>query len=242
MKKLILFVVFVAFSVSCFAQQNYQDVVRLKNGSIIRGVIVEQVPNQSIKVETSDKNVFVYKMDEIEKITKELINTVNGGQKNYGPLEKRFIGLLDVGYSFGVGDFKEDRIALNFVGGYKVNPFFISGIGLGLRHYYDSEALALPIFAHLQANFLNRDVTPFVAARTGYTFDLSNDFEGLGMLFNPSLGVEYKSSRKTRSYFSVGYEMQQMKVYWWGLGYNHPFTHTTKEYFGALTINVGLSF
>ena len=31
-----------------FAQGNYQDVVYLKNGSIIRGIIIEQVPNVSI--------------------------------------------------------------------------------------------------------------------------------------------------------------------------------------------------
>jgi len=48
-----------------------QDVVYLKNGSIIRGLIIEQVPNVSIKIQTSDGSVFFYKMEEIEKITKE---------------------------------------------------------------------------------------------------------------------------------------------------------------------------
>ncbi|MFY0644981.1 MAG: hypothetical protein JXR19_10985 [Bacteroidia bacterium] len=50
----------------------YQDVVYLKNGSIIRGMIIEQIPNVSIKIQTADANVFVFKMDEIEKITKEV--------------------------------------------------------------------------------------------------------------------------------------------------------------------------
>ena len=50
----------------------YQDVVYLKNGSIIRGMIIEQIPNKSIKIQTKDGNVFVFEMDEIEKITKEL--------------------------------------------------------------------------------------------------------------------------------------------------------------------------
>jgi len=52
-------------------QSNFEDVVYLKNGSIIHGVIIEQVPNQSIKIKTKDNNVFVYKIDEIEKMTKE---------------------------------------------------------------------------------------------------------------------------------------------------------------------------
>ncbi len=49
----------------------YQDVVYLKNGSIIRGMIIEQIPGISLKLETRDGNVFVYKMEEIEKMTKE---------------------------------------------------------------------------------------------------------------------------------------------------------------------------
>jgi hypothetical protein len=48
-----------------------QDVVYLKNGSIIRGVIIEQVPAVSIKIKTKDENIFVFKVEEIEKIVKE---------------------------------------------------------------------------------------------------------------------------------------------------------------------------
>lgn len=47
------------------------DVVYLKNGSIVRGTIIEQVPGVSLKIQTADGSVFFYKMEEIEKITKE---------------------------------------------------------------------------------------------------------------------------------------------------------------------------
>jgi len=53
------------------AQDQKQDVVYLKNGSIIRGYIVEQIPNQTIKIKTSDGSVFVYSMNDVERITKE---------------------------------------------------------------------------------------------------------------------------------------------------------------------------
>src|SRR5258708_14302 len=46
-----------------------EDVVYLKNGSIIHGTITEEVPGQSIKIETNDGNVFVYGVKEIKKIT-----------------------------------------------------------------------------------------------------------------------------------------------------------------------------
>lgn len=49
------------------------DIIYLKNGSIIRGLIIEQIPNTSIKIQTKDGNIFNFKIDEIEKISKELI-------------------------------------------------------------------------------------------------------------------------------------------------------------------------
>lgn len=51
----------------------WMDVVYLKNGGMVRGMIIEQVPNVQVKVQTKDGNIFVYKMDEIEKITKEQV-------------------------------------------------------------------------------------------------------------------------------------------------------------------------
>jgi len=54
-----------------FGQQAVQDVVYLKDGSIVRGVIIEQVPNVSLKLKTRDGSIFVYNMDSILKITKE---------------------------------------------------------------------------------------------------------------------------------------------------------------------------
>ncbi|MCX6133198.1 MAG: hypothetical protein NTU47_05210 [Ignavibacteriales bacterium] len=56
---------------SLIAQQEMQDVVYLKDGSVIRGIIVEQVPGVSLKIKTRDSNVFVYKIADVQKMTKE---------------------------------------------------------------------------------------------------------------------------------------------------------------------------
>lgn len=49
----------------------YIDVVYLKNGSVIKGLIMEQIPNETLKIQTADGSLFVYKMEEVVKITKE---------------------------------------------------------------------------------------------------------------------------------------------------------------------------
>ncbi len=48
-----------------------EEVIYFKNGSSIKGVILEIIPNELVKIETKDKNIFVFKMTEILKITKE---------------------------------------------------------------------------------------------------------------------------------------------------------------------------
>lgn len=58
------------FAFNTMAQQ-WVEVVYLKNGGRIRGTVIEQVPNESLKIQTADGSVFVYKMSEVEKITKE---------------------------------------------------------------------------------------------------------------------------------------------------------------------------
>ena len=46
----------------------YIDVVFLKNGSIIKGLIIENVPNSSIKLETKDGSIFVLRYTDILKV------------------------------------------------------------------------------------------------------------------------------------------------------------------------------
>lgn len=69
--RLVLNLVFTFAPFIALGQQQMQDVVYLKNGSIIRGEIIEQIPNQTIKIKTADGSVFVYSMSDIERIVKE---------------------------------------------------------------------------------------------------------------------------------------------------------------------------
>lgn len=70
MKKILLSLLFLAFAIAGFAQST-RDVVKLKNGSVVKGIITEMKPNQSVKLTTSDGSVFVYSMDEVEEVLKE---------------------------------------------------------------------------------------------------------------------------------------------------------------------------
>jgi hypothetical protein len=68
--RLILVVAIIILSVTALIAQT-KDIVYLKNGSVIKGTILEMVPDKTIKVQTADGNIFVYNMSEVEKISKE---------------------------------------------------------------------------------------------------------------------------------------------------------------------------
>ena len=57
-----------------------EDVVYLKNGNLYRGMIIEQVPNVSLKIETIGGNVFAVNIADVAKITKE--HKVAGGMQH----------------------------------------------------------------------------------------------------------------------------------------------------------------
>lgn len=69
-RALLSIITFVTLAFTMNAQQ-YQDVVYLKNGSVIRGLITEQIPNKSLKIETTDGSIFICDMNDVNKITKE---------------------------------------------------------------------------------------------------------------------------------------------------------------------------
>jgi len=74
MKKIYLvLLILVSISVQTSAQQNMQDVIYLLNGNVVRGEVIDQEFNKSITIQRAvDSNIFVFKMQEIKKITKEV--------------------------------------------------------------------------------------------------------------------------------------------------------------------------
>ncbi|WLD25125.1 hypothetical protein NU10_07085 [Flavobacterium dauae] len=233
---LLLFIITTTFS---FGQSKYQDVVYLKNGSIIRGVIIEQIPNKTIKIETTDRSVFVYQMEEIDKFTKEAILENNSTYNNLG-FKKGYRGIVESGYEVGVGYSGIDRLKLNVINGYQINPYFFVGVGTGVRYYTDIDQVLIPIFADFRVNFIDNKFSPYLAFDIGYSFDATNDFLGEGLLLSPTVGVDFKISDNTTMNFGIGYEMQKLYFYYYGGKYFGSFS--SYENSGALSFNVGISF
>lgn len=162
MRKILYAIAFLFLVVSySYSQGRTQDVVYLKNGSVIRGLIIEQVPNKSIKVQTRDESIFVYQMDEIEKLGKEE-DTSYSFKKILGPKRtydiKGYRGFLDLGYTTG----DDGCIQFTTSHGYQLNSYFFFGAGTGVSYFTDSESALIPVFADLRGNFTNGQIVPFI--------------------------------------------------------------------------------
>ncbi|MCE1168644.1 MAG: hypothetical protein LWX70_11170 [Sphingobacteriia bacterium] len=237
MKKILMFLMFGIMSIVAFGQTEYQDVVYLKNGGIIRGVIIEQVPDQIVKIETIDRSVFVYQMNDIEKFTKEPIQGLkclkaleNGLKSGY-----RFLG--DLGYQVGVGDYNLDRLSLNIVNGYQFNPYIYAGVGVGLRYYTDDKKAVIPVFLNFRTTFIGSKVSPYLELAGGFSYNATDDFERVGVYLHPSIGAQFSLTDQSKMYVGVGYELQKKEVYLYDYYYGY------KEWVsvGALSLKVGFS-
>jgi len=106
----------ILFTFLAFAQQEYEEVVYLKNGSVIKGVIIEQVPDVSLKIQTKDGNIFSYQMEEIDRITKELVQSSEQENKVVGSGVHRHDGFfIRLTPGLGYANFTEEIQGEEFI-------------------------------------------------------------------------------------------------------------------------------
>lgn len=205
---LLLMTLLCAFSSTLFAQQ-FQEVVYLKNGSVIRGMIIEQVPNESLKIQTADGNIFAYKMSEVERITKEQPfdnkEFNDKGDRDY-KIKKGYRGFVDFGYTFGLeGEDKyhdpDNRIDFLTSHGYQFNSCLFIGVGAGYSYWHKSGHSTLPIFLNLRADApTGSSISPFFDIKFGYSV-----VDHTGVYGKASIGGRIATRNNHAINFSAGY-------------------------------------
>ena len=117
MKRLFLLFALLLVCAVVRGQNAYSTEVHLKNGSIIKGFVVEHNPEGNIKIQTADGSLFVYASSEVErvvsgtapKVQQSGYNTERGGymdrKKNYLRLDGKPLSEADVQQMFGFKEF-----------------------------------------------------------------------------------------------------------------------------------------
>jgi hypothetical protein len=195
-RAIILTTIFVLTSFLINAQIYKRDIVYLKNGSIIKGYILEVIPNESIKLKTSDGSIFIFKMEEVERTSKEEPptkaktvenekNEVNDSGKNEGSADggKEMPKNISTGYfllfRFGPNAHVEPDasfdISAGIVNAYQINKFFSFGIGveatsLVVDQYNGSTVTIFPIYLDTRFYIPRESVRPMFNFQFGYSF------------------------------------------------------------------------
>ncbi|MDR3119678.1 MAG: hypothetical protein LBU44_09765 [Mediterranea sp.] len=227
--KTIIAVFFSFFVVSsfCYAQDKIVDVVYLKNGSMIRGQIIEQRPNQSLKIKTSDGSIFAYDITEVEKMTKEQLTPVVVDKK----IMRGYKGFVTFGHTSSGGD--AGRLELNTTHGYQFNNHIFLGGGVGYHYYNKAETYAIPLFIHFRVNFvnINKKVTPFGYLKTGYSQgDLEGEYASIG------IGLRFGISERKALNLTIGSSYQDYD-YSYSMGHYDEVTDTN-----GFSIKFGFEF
>ncbi|MEI6898305.1 MAG: hypothetical protein WCL00_00375 [Bacteroidota bacterium] len=234
MKNYMMILIFLASSSWTFSQQGYQDVAYLKNGSVILGTIIEQIPIKSLKIETAEKNVLVNKMDEVDKMMKDPDPLSSSSLDDNSTTKPGYCGIVNIGYGFGIGESSKGINAINFdfINGFQLFPYFSVGLGTGVKVWFIKDAtdkpIFIPAFVDLRAHFLKGGISPYVGVDLGYCWEVTPVAQGLGLLFSPTLGVSFKTGSMSRVNIGTGYYMQRVKV--------------ADDSFNSWNFNVGVSF
>ena len=74
--------------------QEMEDVITLKDGSILRGMIIETIPDSTTRIQLLGGSEMVIQMDQVVKITKETKHVIDTDTKsNYA---QHHIGVIEV--------------------------------------------------------------------------------------------------------------------------------------------------
>lgn len=151
--------------------QRMVETVYLKNGGLVKGEIIEQIPGESLKVKTKDGSIFVYQMDEVEKIAKEA--------KSDTPVTEHQ-GLdfnVDLGYNISTKKDGGGNLVAGVELGKRISENFYLGVGSSAYIPSGNGDIAIPITtaAKVYTPLNNSKVTPFVGLRTGYVINTADD-------------------------------------------------------------------
>lgn len=173
-KNLLVAALFSLFGLAAFAQSNNQTVY-LKNGSVVTGFVLEEVPGKTIKMKTKDGNIFVYNMEDVERITHEerSASAVSAENGHKG---------LDFGIDMGCHIGTKGGGTSPFVGltlGKRFTKNFYWGIGAGVNIPTGDGYVQVPITTDFRAYFPleKTKITPYMQVSTGFVYNTAGDEE-----------------------------------------------------------------
>lgn len=214
--KYLLTIGLLAFCMNAEAQY-YEEVIYLKNGSVLRGDVLEQT-QEEIKIKIAGGSVLVYKMSEVERIAKEEKKFKEKKQsKDFTVQDTGYYHSVTFGLLPGQGEFGNFAFggSLHYVFGYQYKPIIGAGIGIGADSYIYSEIRnVIPVYLEVRGYLKNQPFAPYYSLQAGYGFALVNDTWNMtdatgGIMIHPKVGFRFPSRTNAAFTTEIGYLFQK---------------------------------
>jgi hypothetical protein len=224
--------------------KNYLDVVYLKNGSIVRGKIIEQTAEKTI-IQTRDHNRWVFTGNEVERVAAE--------PRPFFIKKSGYLNYIEAGVLSGttvtnINWQPENKVystfSLQIFQGHQFHPAFGLGFTTGLDWYHNQTIL--PVAVGIRGDFSQKRITPTYGVDFGYGLGWLNEqknnktYSG-GTLFALSMGIKIRTLSQTSFLLSLGYRQQLARSNFdspdqWGIDVEN------NETFNRLVLKFGVGF
>ncbi len=242
MPKIIIYFFICIFPCFLLAQKAAtQDIIYLKNGSIIHGKITEEKEKEFVKIQVSATNELFFPMDEVKSITHHAtVLAEDECPKKSIPIHYKSKGIyVNVFGSHGFGGGAHgDRwmTNTNVIVGYMFNRHIGVGIGTGSYWYHASGRLA-PFYVEARGEFLKQKrCVPIYYGRLGYatvigTSGITQELKA-GLFWNLGIGYKEYTTRKHQWTYTVGLQSQATYQKWQEQNWGEP----VRTYEGYITL------
>ena len=219
--KSLLLILLLGLSTAVFGQEPVLSKIKLKNGTSIKGRVVENKPGDYITIMLTE--------DQFSTIDYADIISIRDQYYHYDSQFKLEKGLNVEGsyaFMFGkAGGMDELRVgmSLGVTASYRFRSYLALGAGVEINTLYvNSDFLLVPMYARISGSLTPKKVAPYYifdfgwsTASTGEEIGQDFDMEG-GFLFRPEIGVRVNQVR-----IGVGYQNQVVHTryttnFWWG--------------------------
>ncbi len=221
MKKYFALTILTLFGICSLTAQKSKEVLYLKNGSIIKGTLLEIVEEQ-YKIKTSDGSIFIFPASDVEKFTNEIMQYT-------GRPDKGFTFTLEAGILMGEQDAEfEAPFSFNMLAGYTFDRKNIISAGSGVEFFGKPFT---PLFIEYKRLITDNKTTPFIFVRGGSLFHLGGSDSETYDVYNQYAPYNYKGGLSFGMGTGISWDKEDYETY---LSFGYRYAHTSykkKEYY-----------
>lgn len=231
------------------AQKGKKEIIYLKNGDIIIGTIIRQLPSGQIIVKKRDHTVLVFESSGIAAI-----DSISRNSRAIAQVHNGFFNLTEGGILTGnSGNSNKSPFSLMNISAWQFKNGIAVGGGAGVE--FENETY-LPVVADIRYFMKRQGANPFFGIQGGYSFALDkpdklysdpliNSIPGFrsnlemkakgGLLLNPAVGICTSLNSNLALTFSVGYRMMRHR-------YSRNDNYKIDIDYNRLSVKIGLLF